>query len=368
MGLSRHDQRLSLAPMMEYTDRHMRYMLRLYTKKMVMWTEMIPIGSIVHNADDLDRILGYDQSCEHPVVLQLGGSDPELVRTACELARPYQYDQINLNVGCPSERVAGKGAFGAALMREPRLVADICAAMREGSGGAQTSVKCRIGVDDEDSYASLARFVDVVARGGGVSDFIVHARKAILKGLSPEQNRKVPPLKYDYVYRLVRDFPELSFTLNGGVTTYAGVQEALDGGAHGVMVGRAVLERPWYWSQSDSRVFGATDAALNRRQVLQTYFEYAEGVEAEAGARWLTYRRRLLKPVWNLFHGEPGGKKFRARLDGMITQERPFHAIINDALQELPPDVVDAPPGVGRTFKDLKRTKVAPPQLEYQCL
>ncbi len=191
--------------MMEYTDRHLRFLLRLLSHRMVLYTEMITSQTLHFNPEARDRFLRFNAPEEHPVVLQLGGADPALLREASSLALPYKYDAINLNCGCPSERVSGAGCFGAALMREPRQVAELCTAMEEGAGGeVPITVKCRIGVDDDDSYEQLAEFVRVVSEGSGVRHFVVHARKAILGGLSPEQNRKVPPLKYPFVYRLVK--------------------------------------------------------------------------------------------------------------------------------------------------------------------
>lgn len=318
---------------MDYTDRHMRFLLRLLSRRMVLWTEMISSASVVHTeTDKLARYLNYNEHCEHPVVLQLGGSDPAQLREACKLVRPYKYDAINLNCGCPSNKVAGQGCFGAALMREPALVSDICLNMREGSGGdVPITVKCRIGVDNDDSYEQLHTFVEAVSSKGEVPHFIIHARKAILNGLSPDQNRKIPPLRYDYVYRLVEDFPHLDFTLNGGILTYEQVDEALSGGAHGVMVGRDICNRPWYWRQVDSKIYGQTDPGLSRSMVLGQYCAYAEEVEAEAGERWLPARRRLLKPIWNLFHGEPGGKKFRVALERLVPQPVSFSHIIEES-------------------------------------
>ncbi|CAM9962985.1 unnamed protein product, partial [Hapterophycus canaliculatus] len=243
---------------------------------------------------------------------QIGGSDVKDVREACRVARPYGYDAINLNCGCPSDKVAGKGAFGAALMRSPGLVKDLCLAMRDGAGSdTPITVKCRIGVDDDDSYEQLAAFVEEVGSGAGVNHFIIHARKAILGGLSPAQNRNIPPLKYDFVYRLVRDFPHVDFTLNGGVNTYEEAISCLEQGAHGVMVGRSWSSNPWYWSQADSKLFGTKDPGLTRREVLERYAEYGERQEKSYGDNWLVCRRRLAKPIWHLFHGEKGGKKFR---------------------------------------------------------
>lgn len=199
------DERISLAPMMEYTDRSLRFLLRLLSRRMVLYTEMVVSTALHYNEEMRDRSLRFNAPDEHPVVLQLGGADAAMLKEASRLALPYGYDAINLNCGCPSERVSGSGCFGAALMREPQLVAELCTAMGEGvEGQVPITVKCRIGVDDDDSYAQLAEFVRVVSKQSPVRHFVVHARKAILGGLSPEQNRKVPPLKYPYVYRLVK--------------------------------------------------------------------------------------------------------------------------------------------------------------------
>lgn len=199
------DERISLAPMMEYTDRHLRFLLRLLSRRMVLYTEMVVSTALHFNEELRDRSLRFNAPDEHPVVLQLGGADPAMLKEASRLALPYGYDAVNLNCGCPSERVSGSGCFGAALMREPQLVAELCTAMGEGvEGRVPITVKCRIGVDDDDSYEQLAEFIRVVSEESPVRHFVVHARKAILGGLSPEQNRKVPPLKYPYVYRLVQ--------------------------------------------------------------------------------------------------------------------------------------------------------------------
>ncbi|CBJ49172.1 FAD binding / catalytic/ tRNA dihydrouridine synthase [Ectocarpus siliculosus] len=345
-ALGRGREVFSLAPMMEYTDRHMRYLLRLLTTRTVLWTEMVPSSTIIHNPDDLGRFLDYNEEVEHPVVLQIGGSDTTDVREACRLARPYKYDAINLNCGCPSEKVAGKGAFGAALMRSPSLVKDLCLAMKDGAGeDTPITVKCRIGVDNDDSYEQLAAFVEEVSRGAGVPHFIVHARKAILGGLSPAQNRNIPPLKYDFVYRLVKDFPDVDFTLNGGVNTYEEAVSCLEQGAHGVMVGRSWSSNPWYWSQADSMLFGAKDPGLTRREVLERYAEYGERQEKACGEKWLACRRRLAKPIWHMFHGEKGGKKFRVALEGMLREDKSFGEIVQKSLLAMPQDQVDWLPG-----------------------
>jgi len=199
--------------------------------------------------------------------------------------RPYGYDAINLNCGCPSAKVAGSGCFGAALMRDPALVASLCQSMADTMGPTTPiTVKCRIGVDDDDSYEQLHGFIHTVAYKSPVQHFIIHARKAILSGISPEANRRIPPLRYDYVYRLIKDFPDLKFTLNGGVLSYEEIEEHLGQGAHGVMIGRAIIARPYYWADVDRRIFGQhNNPGFTRRQMLEMYGNYADGVEQAEG-------------------------------------------------------------------------------------
>jgi len=326
--------------------RHLRFLLRLLSKRMVLYTEMITAPTLYHNEESRDRFLRFNSPAEHPVVLQLGGSDPEQLAEASRLASPYKYNAMNLNCGCPSERVSGKGCFGAALMREPERVAELCTAMSEGSQGKiPVTVKCRIGVDDDDSYEQLARFVETVSGASPVRHFLVHARKAILGGLSPDQNRKVPPLKYPFVYRLSREFPHLRFTLNGGVLSYEDVAEHLREGVHGVMIGRAVVARPFYWSDVDARVFGSADGnpGLTRREVLDRYGAYAQEEEARGGARM---RRLLIKPVHNLFAGEPMGKRFRATLDqALLEPSLDVRQVLERATAVMPAALLEVLPG-----------------------
>ena len=297
--------------MMDFTDRHLRHMLRLLSRNATLWTEMVTAPTLVHRAADADRWLRLSDARpdhergEHPVVLQLGGSDPDELRAASAVAAPFAYDELNLNCGCPSEKVAGRGCFGAALMREPALVAELCDAMREGAGArTPLSVKCRIGVDDDDSYEQLARFVATVTGADArVRHVAVHARKAILGGLSPADNRRIPPLRYDVVERLARDFPHVAFTLNGGVLTYEDVEAHLAAGFAGVMVGRQVTARPWYWAELDTRVFGAAapppTAASRRARLLAAYGEHAAREEARIAAsdrperRWPVQRAMI---------------------------------------------------------------------------
>lgn len=344
------DHAFSVAPMMDYTDRHFRYLLRLLSSKAVLYTEMVGASTLVHNPD-IDRWLRLSDDVENPVVLQLGGSDCEDLRTSVKRASAYNYDEINLNCGCPSDKVAGKGSFGATLMLDAKRVGQLCDAMAQECGKPIT-VKCRIGVDDQDSYEQLAEFVGTVSQTGGVEHFIVHARKAILGGLSPEENRRIPPIKYDHVYQLVADFPSLRFSMNGEVKTYEDVSEHLSRGLHGVMVGRSVIEQPWLWSEVDSRIYGlASDNVPSRRKVLEAYADYAEQEISRMLIKDPKYaprlKRAILRHTANLFRGEPNGRKFRVVLDQQLnTPGRSPHEILQTASGALFPETLDAGPGM----------------------
>ncbi|HSQ07620.1 MAG TPA: tRNA dihydrouridine(20/20a) synthase DusA, partial [Chromatiaceae bacterium] len=235
--------------MLDWTDRHCRYFLRLITRRTLLYTEMVTTGALIHG--DRERHLGYDPA-EHPVALQLGGSDPESLAACARLGADRGYDEINLNVGCPSDRVQN-GRFGACLMAEPRLVAECVAAMK-GRVAIPVTVKTRIGIDDRDSYEELVEFVTEIA-AAGCDALIVHARKAWLQGLSPRENRNIPPLRHDLVERLKGDFPGLSISLNGGVTTLTQASELLQR-LDGVMIGREAYQNPWVLAQADQVIFG----------------------------------------------------------------------------------------------------------------
>jgi tRNA-dihydrouridine synthase A len=242
--------------MMEYTDRHQRFLMSLLSRKATLFTEMMTCNALLRT-DDLERFLQADFQNSNPLVLQLGGACPQQMRDATKKAAAFGYRNVNINCGCPSSKVSGEGSFGAALMRDPDLVAKLASAAGDALG-EPVSVKCRIGVDDSDSFDELAKFISTVHAGGGVNHFIVHARKAILGGrLTPHENRTIPPLRPEVVYRLVEAFPSIRFTLNGGVETYEDAQEHVENGVAGVMVGRAVVNNPWYWRQVDSKVYGS---------------------------------------------------------------------------------------------------------------
>ncbi|XP_056851421.1 uncharacterized protein LOC130500401 isoform X1 [Raphanus sativus] len=241
----------SVAPMMEWTDNHYRTLARIITKHAWLYTEMIAAQTLIHQQTNLtglllvlhqDRFLAFSPQ-QHPIVLQLGGSNVESLAKAAKLSHPYGYDEINLNCGCPSPKVAGHGCFGVTLMLNPKLVGEAMSAIADNTN-VPVTVKCRIGVDDHDSYDELCDFVYKVSTLSPTRHFIVHSRKALLGGISPADNRRIPPLKYEYYYALARDFPDLKFTINGGITSVSKVNAALEKGAHGVMVGRAAYNNP----------------------------------------------------------------------------------------------------------------------------
>ena len=294
--------RLSVAPMMDWTDRHCRYFHRLLTRRTRLYTEMVTTGALLHG--DVPRHLDFD-AAEHPLALQLGGSEPADLAACARLGERWGYDEINLNCGCPSERVQ-RGAFGACLMAEPELVADGVKAMRDAVA-LPVTVKHRIGIDRVERYDFVRDFVGTVALRGGCEVFIVHARNAWLKGLSPKENRELPPLRYDTVQRLRRDFPELTFVLNGGVTS----NEQID--AHlatldGVMVGRAAYHDPFAMAEWDRRFFGDRGAAstADPDAIEAAYVAYMERLVA-AGEPWTHASRHML----GLRNATPGARRWR---------------------------------------------------------
>lgn len=293
-------RRFSVAPMIDWTDRHCRYLHRLLTQNALLFTEMITSAAIVHG--DAHRHLRHNDG-EHPVALQLGGSDPAELAQAVRLAEAYGYAEINLNVGCPSDRVQS-GKFGACLMAEPELVADCVRAMRDATDRPVT-VKCRIGIDDQDTEQSLDRFADAIV-AAGVEAIYVHARKAWLKGLSPKENRTIPPLDYDRVHRLRARLAPLPVMLNGGLETLEAAEAQM---AHvdGVMLGRAAYHHPMLLGEVDRRFFGATAAAPDLTQVMHAMADYAT-LEAQVnGTRLNNIARHML----GLANGRPGARQFR---------------------------------------------------------
>lgn len=293
------DRRLSVAPMMDWTDRHCRAFHRVITRRTLLYTEMAVAAAIVRG--DTARLIGFDPA-EQPVALQIGGSDPAELARATELGAGAGYVEINLNIGCPSDRVQS-GRFGACLMYEPELVAE-CARAMLGATDAPVTVKCRIGVDEQDPQVSLFQFVETVA-GAGVQTFIVHARKAWLGGLSPKENRTVPPLDYALVRRLKRERPDLEIILNGGLED---VPRALDEAREldGAMLGRAAYQNPWVLAEADALAFGEPPRRLTRTGVVEAYLPYVEAQLAK-GVRLNAIVRHML----GLFHGQPGAREWR---------------------------------------------------------
>lgn len=288
--------------MMERTDRFYRYFLRLITRRTLLYTEMITSAAVLHG--ERDRLLDFD-AAEHPVALQIGGSEPGEMGACARIAEERGFDEVNINVGCPSKRVRA-GRFGACLMAEPDRVADCVAAMR-AAASIPVTVKTRIGIDDRDSYEDLAAFVQRVA-ASGCGTFVVHARKAWLTGLSPKENRDVPPLRYDVVERLKQDFPGLTVVLNGGVTSLEQVRHHLDR-LDGVMVGREAYHNPYLLADADGEIFGDPRAPLTRRAIVEAFLPYAAR-ELERGARLSHLTRHLT----GLYLGQPGARAWRRRV------------------------------------------------------
>ena len=297
-------RKLSVAPMLDWTDRHCRYFHRLLSKNALLYTEMVSTGALLHG--DVQRHLAYNHE-EHPLALQLGGSEPADLARCARLAAQWGYDEVNLNCGCPSERVQ-RGSFGACLMAEPGLVADGVKAMLD-AGPVPVTVKHRIGIDKLESYAFVRDFVGTVSQAG-CAMFIVHARNAWLKGLSPKENRELPPLRYDMVHQLKRDFPHLLIIINGGIGSTAQVLEQLQQ-VDGVMVGREAYHKPWWLSQWDEAFFGAAQPAapdrMEREQVEQQMVLYMEREMLARGTPWFAVARHML----GLRHGLPGARRWR---------------------------------------------------------
>jgi tRNA-dihydrouridine synthase A len=313
--------RFCVAPMMDWTDRHCRYFFRLISRRARLYTEMITAPALMHG--DVPRHLDYDPA-EHPVALQLGGSDPAQLALAARLGERWGYDEINLNCGCPSERVQ-TGSFGACLMAEPALVADCVRAMRDVVQ-VPVTVKHRIGLDASEDYGFVRDFVGIVADAGcGV--FIVHARNAVLKGLSPKQNREIPPLRYEFVHRLKRDFPRLAFVLNGGVTDFATMEREL-AFVDGVMLGRAAYHDPWLMAGVDTRLFGEPPATSERSEVIVALVPYAERCLAQG-----TSLRAIARHILGLYHGVPGGRRFRQMLSDAARLHDADTSLLADALR-----------------------------------
>jgi len=317
--------RLCVAPMMDWTDRHCRYFLRLISRHARLYTEMVTSGALLHG--DVAYHLEFDPA-EHPVALQLGGSDPALLAVCAKLGERYGYDEINLNCGCPSERVQ-TGSFGACLMAEPVLVADCVAAMRNAVA-VPVTVKHRIGLDAGEDYGFVRDFVGTVA-AAGCEVFIVHARNAVLKGLSPKENREVPPLRYDVVHRLERDFPALTFVLNGGIKDWDTIEREL-AVLDGAMLGRVAYHDPYFLAQADWRAFGDEAPARSRADVLRALVPYAEAQLVRG-----VPLRAIARHVLGLYHGRSGGRRFRQILSDAAKLRNAGPELFLEALASVEP-------------------------------
>ena len=314
------NHRFCIAPMMDWSDRHCRFFWRLLTRRAVLYTEMVTTGALLHG--DTDRFLRFDTR-EHPVALQLGGSDPQALARCAALAEAWGYDEVNLNCGCPSDRVQS-GMFGASLMARPQRVAECVAAMRE-SCSIPVTVKHRIGIDDMDSYDEMLTFVDASA-AAGCETFIVHARKAWLKGLSPKENREIPPLHYDWVYRLKQDRPTLAVVINGGITSIAGCREHLEA-VDGVMLGREAYQNPFLLASVDRELFGDPCPAPGRADVVNALLPYIRA-ELEQG----TALHHITRHILGLYQGMPGARRFRRHISEHAFKPHAGVSVVEDAV------------------------------------
>ena len=316
--------------MMDWTDRHCRYFLRLISRRARLYTEMITSAALVHG--DIPHHLDFDPA-EHPLALQLGGSDPAVLAHGAKMGERWGYDEINLNCGCPSERVQ-KGSYGACLMAEPAIVAECVAAMRDAVA-LPITVKHRIGLDHGEDYGFVRDFVGTVA-AAGCDVFIVHARNAVLKGLSPKENREVPPLRHDVVHRLKRDFPALTIVGNGGLADWADIDREL-GNVDGVMLGRVAYHDPWMLSDADGRVFGEPGPARSRADVIHALVPYAETQLARG-----VLLRAITRHVLGLYHGCPGGRHFRRILSDAAKLRDAGPELLLEAMAAVDPVAVAA--------------------------
>ncbi|GAA0812187.1 tRNA dihydrouridine(20/20a) synthase DusA [Colwellia asteriadis] len=316
------NHRLSIAPMLDWTDRHCRYFYRVMSKHTVLYTEMVTTGAILHGKGDY---LAYNEA-EHPLVLQLGGSDVKAMVECAKIAEQYGYDEVNINVGCPSDRVQN-GRFGACLMAEPALVAE-CVNEMQAATNVPVTVKSRIGIDDLDSYEFLHTFVEQVAQAG-CEHFIIHARKAWLSGLSPKQNRDVPPLDYSRVYQIKQDFSNIAISINGGIKSFAEANQHL---AHvdGVMIGREIYNSPYMLATADNDIYGESNSILTREQVMNTMVDYINYTVSEGGRAW-----HVLRHMLGLCNGLAGARHFRRHLSECAGKDGADGKILTDAYAKV---------------------------------
>ena len=311
--------------MMEWTDRHQRVFMRGLTKHTLLYTEMVVAPALIFGKNGPERFLGYSD-VEHPIALQLGGSDTKQLAECCKIAEGFNYDEINLNAGCPSDRVSA-GRFGACLMAEPDLVADCIKAMQDATD-IPVTIKHRIGIDDLDSYELLAKFIDTVAQTG-CNTFIIHARKAWLKGLSPKQNREIPPLRHDIVHEIKKDFPDLEIILNGGIQTIEEAQSHLDK-VDGVMIGRAAYETPYIMAEADRLIYGDDTPVTSRHEAIEKFMPYVEDQMTKD-----VYVRHMAKHLFGLFQGIRGAKAWRRYLGENMFQPNADSTVITEAIKYI---------------------------------
>ncbi len=316
------DRRLSVAPMLDWTDRHCRYFHRLISDQVLLYTEMVTTPAILRG--DRDKYIGFSPA-ENPVALQLGGSDAVDLAACARIAEDMGYAEVNLNVGCPSDRVQ-KGRFGACLMKEPELVAECFAAMQQNVD-IPVTIKSRIGVDDEDSFEAFEHFIQTI-HAAGCDTFIIHARKALLKGLSPKQNRTVPPLKYEYAYQLKEQNPQLNVVLNGGIDQVEQAKAQLTH-VNGVMVGRAFWNAPWLIREMH-QAFELGEPSAGRDEVLLAYIDYCQAmIKQGLSLHW------LIRPILGLYHGFPGNKKWKSHLVTEAPRRNQDVTVIKEAREKV---------------------------------
>ncbi len=319
------DHKLSVAPMLDWTDKHCRYFYRLMTKKTVLYTEMVTTGAILRGKGDY---LSYNDA-EHPLVLQLGGSDVQSMTECAKIAEQYGYDEININVGCPSDRVQN-GRFGACLMAEPSLVAD-CVSEMQSATNIPVTVKSRIGIDDSDSYEFLHTFIEQVS-SAGCNHFIIHARKAWLTGLSPKQNRDIPPLDYQRVYQVKQDFSNLNISINGGIKSFNEAKEHLQH-IDGVMIGREIYNSPYMLANADSEIYQLTAPILTRQEIIELMVPYINETVHSGSRAW-----HVLRHMLGLCNGLSGARQFRRHLSECASKDGADGQVLLDAFDKVNPN------------------------------
>ena len=323
--MKRINRTFSVAPMMDWTDRHCRYLHRLISKNVLLYTEMVTAPALIHG--DADRLLEFNQS-EHPIALQIGGSHPKQLAQATRLGCEAGYDEININIGCPSDRVQS-GRFGACLMKEPELVSECVTAMKEASTGAEITVKCRIGVDDQEPKRILPDFIDKVSQNG-VNSFTIHARKAWLSGLSPKQNRDVPPLDYELVHEIKKERPELEIILNGGLQTFDQAVHEINKGLDGAMIGRTAYHNPMEILANADSLFEANTNKKSVNKIIDEMLPYIQN-HLDSGGRLNQITRHML----GLFSGQSGAKIWKRTLSDEAHKKDAGVEVVQNALRNV---------------------------------